>query len=273
MPCSHPLTGSNNRHTFIRHWLRGLCALQQYTRLLRPIIISWMRPNLQKDFSENLLNQGCKWKGMEVDQNSQTLHRYLGKMGKGSILRNWKREFRKVNHPGRLGNSRSPPCFPIWNIFRGFYFRYISRHKRNHDKRCLCLWLMLHRPGKTWGCRHSRSACAWCWAPWWRRSRRARPSLSPGTPRPPAAASCHAASRDVTRPHHPPSHRHVSRLHCSRRGCGLPTGAARGKDGKSAARLASYSGGSSARALVSTPLQLWNVACLVSVWAAVVTGY
>ena len=165
-----------------------------------------------KDFSENLLNQGCKWKGMEVDQNSQTLHRYLGKMGKGSILRNWKREFRKVNHPGRLGNSRSPPCFPIWNIFRGFYFRYISRHKRNHDKRCLCLWLMLHRPGKTWGCRHSRSACAWCWAPWWRRSRRARPSLSPGTPRPPAAASCHAASRDVTRPHHPPSHRHVSRV-------------------------------------------------------------
>ena len=66
---------------------------------------------------------------------------------------------------------------------------------------------------------------------------------------------------------------HVSRLHCSRRGCGLPTGAARGKDGKSAARLASYSGGSSARALVSTPLQLWNVACLVSVWAAVVTSY
>ena len=29
-----------------------------------------------KDFSENLLNQGCKWKGMEVDQNA-------AKMGNG----------------------------------------------------------------------------------------------------------------------------------------------------------------------------------------------
>ena len=94
-----------------------------------------------------------------------------------------------------------------------------------------------------------------------------------------AATSCSIVSRRVTGRHaaSPSSVTtvtcHVSRLHCSRRGCGLPTGAARGKDGKSAARLASYSGGSSARALVSTPLQLWNVACLVSVWAAVVTSY
>ena len=186
-------------------------------------------------------------------------------MGKGSTLRNCGRKFRKVIK-----------FLLFWTYWQEDFLDLLPDSREITTKYVLLMVYMLHRPGKTWGCRHSRSACAWCWAPWWRRSRRARPSRSPGTARPPAAASCHAASRDVTRPHHP-RHPHVSRLHCSRRGCGLPTGAARGKDGKSAARLAAAAaarpGAGVLLYLVSTPLQLWNVACLVSVWAAVVTSY
>ena len=190
-----------------------------------------------------------------------------GEMGNGSTLRNCEREFRKFNNPY---------VFPILNILTGGFFRFIARLKRNHDKIISAYglyvtptWKDLRLPTQPLCLRLMLGAVM----------TEEPPSSAVTITRNTAATSCSIVSRRVTGRHAaaPSSVSavtcHVSRLHCSRRGCGLPTGAARGKDGKSAARLASYSGGSSARALVSTPLQLWNVACLVSVWAAVVTGY